>query len=80
MVGRHEDRNLSHKQPQYFGRSVRTTQWRYTEWDEGRRGVELYDLRTDSGETRNVAGSPEFKQVVSRLKALLRTGRTSLPI
>ena len=47
MVGRNNDRNLSHKEPQYFGRSVRTIKWRYTEWDEGRRGIELYDLEAD---------------------------------
>lgn len=30
-----------------MGRSVRTTRWRYTEWDEGRQGRELYDHTTD---------------------------------
>jgi uncharacterized sulfatase len=27
--------------PKFMGRSVRTERWRYTEWDEGRQGVEL---------------------------------------
>jgi arylsulfatase A-like enzyme len=39
----------------FQGRSVRTERWRYTEWDEGRKGVELYDYSTDPGESRNLA-------------------------
>ena len=26
----------------FMGYSVRTDRWRYTEWDEGKRGVELW--------------------------------------
>ena len=38
-----------------MGRSVRTVRWRYTEWNEGREGTELYDHTTDPGEYRNLA-------------------------
>ena len=41
----------------FHGRSLRTERWRYTEWDGGSQGVELYDHDTDPGETRNVAES-----------------------
>jgi uncharacterized sulfatase len=38
-----------------FGRSVRTERYRYTEWDEGRAGIEMYDHETDRYEWTNVA-------------------------
>ncbi|MEA2735517.1 MAG: iduronate 2-sulfatase, partial [Humisphaera sp.] len=39
----------------FGGRSVRTERFRYTEWDEGRQGVELYDHENDPGEHKNLA-------------------------
>ena len=38
-----------------FGRSVRTDRWRYTEWEDGRSGVEFYDHESDPNEWTNVA-------------------------
>jgi uncharacterized sulfatase len=38
-----------------FGRSVRTDRYRYTEWNDGRDGVEFYDHETDVNEWTNVA-------------------------
>ena len=54
------------------GRSVRTARWRYTEWDGGRRGVELYDHADDPAEQKNFAGDPRHKQTVEALSALLK--------
>jgi uncharacterized sulfatase len=54
------------------GYSVRTERWRYTEWDEGRQGVELYDHQTDPNEYINLADDPKRRAVVQQLKALLR--------
>jgi uncharacterized sulfatase len=54
------------------GRSVRTERWRYTEWDAGRQGVELYDHNNDSGEYYNLAQEPRYAQIVARLKRLLQ--------
>jgi iduronate 2-sulfatase len=71
MVGRNEDRNLSHKQPTYFGKSVRTDRWRYTEWDGGKRGHELYDHQNDPKEMHNLISDPAHKQVVLQLHQLL---------
>lgn len=34
----------------FAGRTVRTPRWRYAEWDEGRRGVELYEHENDPHE------------------------------
>lgn len=73
MVGRNDDRNESHHSPTYFGRTVRTDRWRYTEWDEGRRGRELYDERADPGEMKNLAGLAEHAATVKQLSAMLRT-------
>jgi uncharacterized sulfatase len=59
----------------FQGRSIRTERFRYTEWDEGRRGVELYDHQLDQGEFRNLANDPEFADDIVPLRALLHQGR-----
>ncbi len=59
----------------YMGRTVRTAEWRYTEWDEGREGVELYNHTNDAGEYRNVANDPKHAKVVAELKRVLHEGR-----
>ena len=55
-----------------MGRTVRTERWRYTEWDEGKKGVELYDHSRDPREETNLAADPAQAQTVRRLKALLK--------
>ncbi|MBI4579591.1 MAG: sulfatase [Planctomycetes bacterium] len=55
-----------------MGRSVRTERWRYTEWDEGRQGAELYDHDADPKEYRNLAKDPKYAETVRELKRLLR--------
>ena len=40
------------------GHSVRTERWRYTEWDFGEKGAELYDHQTDPQELHNLAADP----------------------
>jgi iduronate 2-sulfatase len=57
------------------GRSIRTGRWRYTEWNDGKDGTELYDHDVDPGETRNLAGDPAQAAVVAELKALLAAER-----
>lgn len=64
----------------FMGRSVRTAAWRYTEWDEGRQGVELYDHQKDPQEYHNLASDPRFASVVTEMKRYLRDGwRAALP-
>jgi uncharacterized sulfatase len=54
------------------GRSVRTERYRYTEWDKGDQGVELYDTYSDPNEWYNLAADPNYKYTVERLAMLLR--------
>lgn len=54
------------------GHSVRTERWRYTEWDNGKRGVELYDHASDPNEWKNLAEDPKHAETVKELQALVR--------
>jgi len=58
---------------QVLGVSVRTERYRYTEWDEGHKGAELYDHDRDPHEAYNLAQDPKHAKTVAKLKALLRT-------
>ncbi|MCB1203686.1 MAG: sulfatase-like hydrolase/transferase, partial [Verrucomicrobiae bacterium] len=56
----------------FFGYSLRTNRWRYTEWDEGREGAELYDHENDPGELVNLAKKPEHAATVAEWSQILR--------
>ena len=58
-----------------MGRSVRTERWRYTEWNNGADGVQLYDHKKDPFEYRNLADDPDFAKVRSELKELLNQNK-----
>jgi uncharacterized sulfatase len=58
----------------FMGRSVRTERWRYTEWADGKRGVELYDHQKDAREFTNLAKDPKHAGTVAELKTLLQKG------
>lgn len=56
----------------YFGFSLRTARWRYTEWGEGGAlGRELYDHDKDPRELTNLAGSPAHGPTVQELAGKL---------
>jgi uncharacterized sulfatase len=55
----------------YQGRSVRTDRWRFTEWDGGKRGVELYDHDNDPHEWKNLANDPRYENTVRKLQQAL---------
>ena len=57
----------------FMGRSIRTERFRYTEWDEGRHGIELYDYDKDPNEFRNLASDPAHLKIVEDLKRRLRS-------
>lgn len=59
---------------QVMGCSIRTARYRYTEWAEGKAGVELYDHRSDPLEFNNLAIEPDdrARDVIRRLRPRLR--------
>lgn len=57
------------------GYAVRTSRWRYIEWDEGRKGTQLYDMERDPGETMNLAQDARHAATVAELKARLAAYR-----
>jgi iduronate 2-sulfatase len=64
----------------YFGYSLRTPRWRYTEWDEGEQGRELYDHDADPAELTNLAQRPELQETVRDLSnQLAEAVKTTLP-
>lgn len=54
------------------GRSVCDERWRYTEWNGGEKGIELYDHHRDPNEYRNLAGDPSHREVAARMRQILR--------
>jgi len=61
----------------FFGYSLRTPRWRYTEWDEGREGRELYDHEADPREITNLADDPAQAETVEQLSKQLRAAAKS---
>jgi len=60
----------------FMGYSVRTEKWRYTEWEDGKRGVELYDEIKDPREMHNLAVDNGHEKVVAEMRTLLRKMKT----
>jgi uncharacterized sulfatase len=59
----------------FMGYSIRNERYRYTVWDEGRRGVELYDYDRDPQEQKNVAQEAIYAKTVERMKRLMQQVR-----
>lgn len=55
-----------------LGKSVRTGDWHYVEWDDGREGAMLFDQSKDSLELRNLAADPAYAKTVQEMKRLLK--------
>jgi hypothetical protein len=45
--------------------------YRYTEWDGGKAGIELYAHQTDPGELHDLAAEPGQEQTLQELRKLL---------
>jgi uncharacterized sulfatase len=78
MTTRDESPAQEHaKAMSYQGRTVRTDRWRYTEWDGGKRGIELYDHENDPHEWKNLAESEQHADTLRDLhKRLLAEGKS----
>lgn len=64
-----------------MGYSVRTEHWRYTEWDGGAAGSELYDHTNDPHEWQNLARDPRYAKSVTDMKKLMpRTKPDEIPL
>jgi iduronate 2-sulfatase len=63
----------------FMGRSIRNERWRYTEWDDGKKGVQLYDENTDPREYVNLADDSKHADTVNELKKLLHEATASWP-
>ncbi|MGZ0708901.1 sulfatase [Coraliomargarita sp. W4R53] len=57
------------------GESLRTEDWRFTQWGFGKAGMELYDLNKDPSEFTNLANNPEYASVVKQMEARLLAKR-----
>jgi uncharacterized sulfatase len=62
-------------QSAFMGYSIRNERWRYTEWDDGKKGVELYDETADPAETHNLAADPNHRTIAENMQKLLRATR-----
>lgn len=66
--------------PRFFGYSLRTPRWRYTEWAEGAQGRELYDHDNDPKELKNLADVTAHAQTVAQLSQQLHAAvKTTYP-
>lgn len=61
------------------GYSIRTKRWRYTEWNKGEAGTELYDHDNDPEEVTNLAKNPEYAETIKSLSSQLRSYSDSYP-
>lgn len=61
------------QRPKGPGYSVRNERYRYTEWNGGELGRELYDYEKDPNEERNRADDPKYAEVVKEMKRLLES-------
>jgi uncharacterized sulfatase len=62
-----------------MGYSVRTERWRYTEWDGGAAGTELYDQDADPHEYQNLAQDPKQAKTIAELKKYLPKAKPEIP-
>jgi len=54
------------------GRSLRTPKYKYHIWSRGKNYEQLFDMINDPGETKNLAGNPEYANQLKRHQQLLK--------
>ena len=60
--------NAPTAKPTVVGRSMRTERYRFTEWNGGEKGTELYDHDSDPGELKNLANDAAHSATVELLR------------
>ena len=55
-----------------LGRSVTNERWHYVEWEGGKQGSMLLDLKNDPRELKNLAADPEAAKTVRQMRELLK--------
>jgi iduronate 2-sulfatase len=63
--------NISTLRDGFAGRSVKTREWRYTEWADGDRGTELYNELNDPLEYHNLSGQAGYDSIKGQMKKLI---------
>lgn len=63
--------NILTRRGQMIGRSVKTKEWRYTEWDDGKMGTELYDQLNDPLEYNNLSAQEGYERIKEQMQKLI---------
>lgn len=63
--------------PSLMGYSVRTERYRYTSWQDGTAGEELYDYQDDPRELKNLASDPTHRRLKFALQVQLNSITTA---
>lgn len=71
QVTRNEKRGNNSEQ--YFGYSLRTSRWRFTQWNSQQPEAELYDHESDPGELTNLAKKADYQETIKQLASQLDT-------
>ena len=62
---------LPKKQQWFMGYSIRNERYRYTEWDDGNKGRQLYDYEKDPNELTNLADDARSAEVLKQMQEML---------
>ncbi|HEY2840808.1 MAG TPA: sulfatase [Pirellulales bacterium] len=52
--------------------SIRTPEWRFTQWNGGKGGEQLFDMQNDPGETTNLVNNEKHAATLEALRAKVR--------
>lgn len=62
------------------GYSIRTAQYRFTSWNGGKAGEQLFDLTADPDETTNLAAEPKHEKLIAQLRSRVQEYAKNEPL